>query len=187
MLYREHLSDAIIKRDQALAKDLSIMSTPTTFVEGRRFVGAGNRGCNGPVTRARPRWRADNCLNRASMPSEEYDTDQALRSFLLQRTRTSTKQPSRSPKRVIPTRNACWRSCISLEWACLRMDQRLYSGISARPSQGHAVALNNLGTIYLKGVVGVPPDRETGVKYYRQAHACRFGAMDLKDIEAPGA
>lgn len=35
-----HLSDAIIKRDQALAKDLSIMSTPTTFVEGRRFVGA---------------------------------------------------------------------------------------------------------------------------------------------------
>jgi uncharacterized protein len=53
-------------------------------------------------------------------------------------------------------------------------------------SQSHPVALNNLGTIYFQGMAGVPPDREMGLKYYKQAHACGFKAMDLAEIENPG-
>jgi TPR repeat protein len=47
--------------------------------------------------------------------------------------------------------------------------------------QGNAVALNNLGTIYLAGMPGILRDREFALSYYRQAHAAGFDRMDLSD------
>ncbi len=48
--------------------------------------------------------------------------------------------------------------------------------------QGHALALNNLGTIYLHGMPGVSADRKTALEFYMQAHAAGFDAMDLAEL-----
>lgn len=50
-------------------------------------------------------------------------------------------------------------------------------------AQGHPLAMNNLGTIYLQGMPGIVPDRETALEYYKQAHSSGFNAMDITEIE----
>jgi TPR repeat protein len=52
-------------------------------------------------------------------------------------------------------------------------------------SQGHPVALNNLGTIYFHGIPGIAPDPDIGLEYYKRAHASGFTGMDLTDIKRP--
>jgi TPR repeat protein len=49
--------------------------------------------------------------------------------------------------------------------------------------QGHAIALDNLGTIYLSGSAGVKSDRELALKYYLQAHSAGFPGMDLSEMK----
>ncbi len=50
-------------------------------------------------------------------------------------------------------------------------------------SQGHPLALNNLGTIYLQGIPGIATDRERALSYYTEAHASGFDAMHLETGE----
>jgi hypothetical protein len=50
--------------------------------------------------------------------------------------------------------------------------------------QGHALALNNLGTIYVNGMPGISADREKALEYYLRAYSAGFDAMDLSGLKS---
>lgn len=50
-------------------------------------------------------------------------------------------------------------------------------------SQDHAIALNNLGTIYLSGMPGIDADRNLALKYYSRSRMFGFNGMDVRELE----
>ncbi len=60
----DHLGAGMVEHDESLAKDLSVTSTPTTFVEGHRLIGAMSastlkRAINGELERVIPKGGQD--------------------------------------------------------------------------------------------------------------------------------
>jgi TPR repeat protein len=49
-------------------------------------------------------------------------------------------------------------------------------------AQNHAVAWNNLGTIFMTGLPGIPPDAAESSRCYEKANALGFTVMDINDL-----
>lgn len=49
-------------------------------------------------------------------------------------------------------------------------------------AQNHAVAWNNLGTLFRSGLPGIPPNAAESRRCYERAHALGFTVMDLNDL-----
>lgn len=121
------------------------------------------------------------------MPSKDYDADQALTLFSAGAYQDVYDTAVTFAEAGNPDAQCMLALLYQLGMGVPQDGAKAVLWYERAASQNHPVALNNLGTIYLKGMVGVPPDRETGLKYYRQAHACGFKVMDLADIDGPGS